>query len=66
MKPALDRLACGARLLWRRLGEWSGDRDYERYLASRAVRAMNRPPLTREEFYLAQLQRRYSRPNRCC
>ena len=41
---------------------------YERYLRSSAQQ--NSAPhcgrLTAEQFYLDQLQRRYSRPNRCC
>lgn len=55
------------RRLWRGVREWCGDAAYERYLTSGAQR--NSAPqrhLTAEQFYLDQLQRRYSRPNRCC
>jgi len=50
------------RLVWRRLREWSGDAAYETYLA----RAGGGRRLTREEFYLDSLRRRYRQPNRCC
>ncbi len=56
------RLRRWGRRFWRGLREWSGDAAYERYLRSTATR----PKLTAEEFYLEQLNRRYSRPNRCC
>jgi uncharacterized short protein YbdD (DUF466 family) len=42
--------------------EWSGDAAYETYLA----RARDTEPLTREEFYVDSLRRRYRHPNRCC
>jgi uncharacterized short protein YbdD (DUF466 family) len=53
--------------LWRGLREWCGDSAYERYLrATQKKGSPDCPPLTREKFYVEQLQRRYSRPNRCC
>jgi uncharacterized short protein YbdD (DUF466 family) len=55
------------RRLWRGLREWCGDAAYERYLRSAARKS--EPPnraLTAEQFYVEQLERRYSRPNRCC
>jgi uncharacterized short protein YbdD (DUF466 family) len=58
-----------ARLLrrfWRGLREWCGDAAYERYLRSPATRCNSCPTLTPTEFYVEQLNRRYSRPNRCC
>jgi len=54
------------RRFWRGLREWCGDAAYERYLRSRGTRESARPPLTAAEFYVEQLNRRYSRPNRCC
>jgi uncharacterized short protein YbdD (DUF466 family) len=30
------------------------------------MRTIGKVPLTREEFYVEQLNRKYSRPNRCC
>ena len=54
-----------ARCFWRGLREWCGDAAYESYL-----RAKNAPGscsrLNRKEFYVQQLNRRYSRPSRCC
>lgn len=55
-----------ARRFWRGLREWCGDAAYERYLRSSATRGGACPRLTPEEFYVEQLNRRYSRPNRCC
>jgi uncharacterized short protein YbdD (DUF466 family) len=54
------------RNFWRGFRDWCGDSAYERYLASRAARESGLPRLTREDFYVQQLNRRYSRPNRCC
>ena len=55
-----------ARRFWRGIREWCGDAAYERYLRSSATRATTPNKLTAEEFYVEQLNRRYSRPNRCC
>jgi uncharacterized short protein YbdD (DUF466 family) len=54
------------RRFWRGLREWCGDAAYERYLRSRGTRESACAPLTAAEFYVEQLDRRYSRPNRCC
>ena len=54
------------RKLWRGLREWSGDSAYERYLRSPRTPANTSNMLTPAEFYVEQLNRRYSRPNRCC
>jgi uncharacterized short protein YbdD (DUF466 family) len=59
----------GLRLLrrfWRGLRDWCGDSAYERYLRSRATRSQPCHRLTAKQFYVEQLDRRYSRPNRCC
>ena len=64
-----DGLHAGKRVLrkvWRGLREWCGDSAYERYLRSRAQRAPSKCTLSAEEFYVEQLNRRYSRPSRCC
>jgi uncharacterized short protein YbdD (DUF466 family) len=53
--------------IWHGVRECCGDAAYDRYLRSHAQR--NLPPrykLSAEEFYVEQLHRRYSRPNRCC
>jgi uncharacterized short protein YbdD (DUF466 family) len=51
---------------WRGLREWCGDAAYERYLGAKGRQDDERRLLTAEEFYLEQMNRRYSRPNRCC
>jgi uncharacterized short protein YbdD (DUF466 family) len=52
------------RRFWRGIREWCGDAAYERYL--RSAGAKSGSCRTPEEFYVEQLNRRYSRPNRCC
>lgn len=54
-----------ARKFWGALREWCGDAAYDRYLRSRVTRR-DASCLSAEEFYLDELMRRYSRPNRCC
>ena len=55
------------RRFWRGIREWSGDAAYDRYLESYAKHLCGgAAALTREEFYLSQLQRKYSRVSRCC
>jgi uncharacterized short protein YbdD (DUF466 family) len=54
------------RRFWRGLREWCGDAAYERYLRAKGRQAAERRTLTAEEFYVEQINRRYSRPNRCC
>ncbi len=54
------------RRAWRGLREWCGDTAYERYLDSKGRRGAGPITLTREEYYVEQLNRRYSRPSRCC
>lgn len=53
------------RLLWRGLREWSGDAAYDQYLVCARRRSRNKL-LSPTEFYVEQLDRKYSRPNRCC
>jgi uncharacterized short protein YbdD (DUF466 family) len=55
-----------ARRLWRGIRDWCGDSAYERYLSATRRRHSQDLPLTQEDFYVEQLNRRYSRPNRCC
>jgi uncharacterized short protein YbdD (DUF466 family) len=54
------------RKFWRGLREWCDDSAYERYVRFTASRSSEQRRLTEEEFYVEQLNRRYSRPNRCC
>jgi uncharacterized short protein YbdD (DUF466 family) len=54
------------RRFWRGLREWCGDAAYERYLRAHGRQDAGNRALTAEEFYVEQINRRYSRPNRCC
>jgi uncharacterized short protein YbdD (DUF466 family) len=54
------------RRFWRGLREWCGDAAYERYLGANGRQDAERRTLTAREFYVEQINRRYSRPNRCC
>lgn len=54
------------RRLWRGLREWCGDAAYETYIRSNSRQPGAGPARTPAEFYVEQLNRRYSRPNRCC
>jgi len=54
------------RRFWRGLREWCGDSAYEEYLRSKARQASCASALSPADFYVEQLNRRYSRPNRCC
>lgn len=61
--PAWTRRATRElRRLWRFLRQATGDAAYEQYLEN----AREGPWLTRQQFYLDMLNRRYSHPNRCC
>jgi hypothetical protein len=66
MQYATKTIRRFARRFWRGVREWCGDAAYERYLRSPAVRRDGCERLTAQEFYVQQLNRRYSRPNRCC
>ncbi|HKV05220.1 MAG TPA: CstA-like transporter-associated (seleno)protein [Candidatus Acidoferrales bacterium] len=60
------------RLAWSWLRQVSGDAEYENYLRcarrrlSAATAAVGSAPLSRAEFYLDSLRRRYSTVSRCC
>jgi uncharacterized short protein YbdD (DUF466 family) len=66
MRRAAKRTRRILRHFWRGLREWCGDAAYENYLRSKAVHEGSCRTLSQAEFYVAQLNRRYSRPNRCC
>jgi uncharacterized short protein YbdD (DUF466 family) len=66
MRKAAKTITRFLRRFWRGLREWCGDAAYERYLHSCSTQQSPSPPLTPAEFYVEQLDRRYSRPNRCC
>ena len=54
------------RRFWRGLREWCGDAAYESYLRSKSMQSGSPCKLSPAEFYVEQLDRKYSRPNRCC
>jgi uncharacterized short protein YbdD (DUF466 family) len=60
MRRAQDILA----QIWQIAREVFGDKAYDRYAAH--ARGRGETPLTPQEFYVSQLQRKYSRPSRCC
>jgi uncharacterized short protein YbdD (DUF466 family) len=66
MGCALKNIRRFVRRFWRGLREWCGDAAYERYLRSSEAQPPGCPRLNAKEFYLQQLDRRWSRPNRCC
>lgn len=49
---------------WNYLREVSGENDYARYCAR--VLAHGGRPASAQNFFLRQLEHKYSRPNRCC
>jgi uncharacterized short protein YbdD (DUF466 family) len=56
----------GLRRFWSRLREWCGDAAYERYLRSERTGSSPSATLSAKEFYVEELDRRYSQINRCC
>jgi uncharacterized short protein YbdD (DUF466 family) len=66
MRKAAKRAKRFVRRFWRGLREWCGDAAYESYLRSQAAHCGPCRTLSQTEFYVEQLNRRYSRPNRCC
>lgn len=50
--------------LWNYLREVSGENDYARYCAR--VRNLGGQPLSARAFYIEKLNRKNSRPTRCC
>ena len=65
MRTLWKQLQGSLRNFWRGLRQWSGDSAYETYLAC-AERQSAKKPMSAAEFYVEQLNRKYSRPNRCC
>jgi len=65
MRELAYRLARSAARFWSGVREWCGDTAYERYVEC-AMRSGRAKPMSETQFYLEQLDRRYSRPNRCC
>ncbi len=66
LKQAVNFAKRSLRQLLRGVREWCGDAAYERYLRAKGRQDAEQRTLTAEEFYVEQINRRYSRPNRCC
>jgi uncharacterized short protein YbdD (DUF466 family) len=66
MRHAVKQIMRFGSRFWRGVREWCGDSAYERYLRSSAARRESCEHLSAQEFYAQQVDRRYSRPNRCC
>jgi len=62
----LLRIRKSAARLWLGIREWCGDAAYERYQKAHTRRGGGAAQLSRRDFYLAQLEKRYSRVSRCC
>jgi len=56
------------RNFWRGLQRLTGDDAYQRYLEHwrREHACDEEKPMSRREFYLAEEQRKWNKPNRCC
>jgi len=50
---------------WNGLREWCGDAAYENYREC-AMRRGQESVLSPRQFYVEQLNKKYSQPNRCC
>ncbi len=64
MRAMWWRMRAALRSFWTGLRQWCGDSAYETYLAYIGKRGAT--PLSAREFYVEQLNRKYSRPSRCC
>jgi len=65
MQHAWNAMRLGAASFWQGLREWCGDAAYEKYRKC-ALRSRQENVLSPAEFYVEQLNKKYSRPNRCC
>jgi uncharacterized short protein YbdD (DUF466 family) len=65
MQTLWHKLESALRIFWSGIRQWSGDSAYETYLAC-VERQPTQKPMSAAEFYVEQLNRKYSRPNRCC
>jgi uncharacterized short protein YbdD (DUF466 family) len=62
----MTRLAGAWRRCWACLRSFTGDDAYERYLVHRRSAHPDEAALDRSRFYRAEIERRWSEPNRCC
>ena len=54
------------RKMWSFLGQVMGEGEYDRYCEHVRIKHPEQALPTAEEFYVARLNEKYSRPNRCC
>jgi len=66
LADGLARIRKSAARLWLGIREWSGDAAYEQYQKAHARHGGGAAQLSRRDFYVAQLEKRYSRVSRCC
>jgi len=65
MRGALSNAKGRLKHFWTGLREWCGDAAYENYKKG-AMRRGQENVLSPTEFYVEQLKKKYSQPNRCC
>ena len=65
MRAMWSKATRGLEDFWHGLREWCGDAAYENYRKC-ALRAGRNEVLSREQFYVEQVNQKYSRPSRCC
>jgi uncharacterized short protein YbdD (DUF466 family) len=65
MRRARKILLRTFRRVWVGIRAWCGDSDYEQYVRCTLKHGGARI-LSAEQFYVERINRRYSRPNRCC
>jgi len=69
MRRSMNFAKYSAHQMWWALRQIFGDAAYENYLQSvrrNAVHGGAVAPLSRDEFYLDSLRRKYSKMSRCC
>jgi hypothetical protein len=65
MRVAWSKVKRTSALFWQGLRQWCGDAAYENYRKC-AWRTGQGTILSPSQFYVEQLNKKYSRPNRCC
>jgi uncharacterized short protein YbdD (DUF466 family) len=64
MRSARNSLKIAATRFWQGLRQWCGDSAYENY--RKCAERSGQTVLSPAQFYVEQLNKKYSRPNRCC
>jgi Selenoprotein, putative len=65
MRVACSKVERTLALFWQGLRQWCGDAAYENYRKC-ARRTGQGSILSPSQYYVQQLNKKYSRPNRCC